>query len=231
MTAAHIINRLHVQVLGNKTPYEALCKQEPKYNHLKVLGCLAFAYNPEHSSDKFFPRGVPCVFMGYPPTQKGFKLLNLVSMQMFISRDVTFHEVVFPFNTKTAKSYMQPIPDPKPTHTKPSYDDEWFENYELESPQTTSTPAYSPPTSPISAPQNSASQDHPSVSQNTSNIHTTAITNSPEPRRPTRTRQQHAWLQQYHLGNQNSNFATVSNVTNTELGPAFFYFLANLTQS
>lgn len=80
---------------------------------------------------------------GYPPTKKGYKLLNLLTTQMFIFRDVTFHESVFPLNTKTDKIYMQPNPDPKPTHTQPTYDDDqWITNDELESTTPSPTPTH-----------------------------------------------------------------------------------------
>lgn len=95
----HLINRLPTPVLNNITPYEALFGTKPSYDHLKFFGCLAFATNPAFSTDKFSPRGVPCVFLGYPSTQKGYKLLNLITMQLFVSRDVRFHESILPFLT------------------------------------------------------------------------------------------------------------------------------------
>ena len=97
MTAVHLINRLPTPVLGNKTPYEVLFHAPPTYDHLRVFGCLAFASNPQHSSDKFQPRGVTCTFLGYPSSQKGYKLLNLLTNQTFVSRDVMFHETIFPY--------------------------------------------------------------------------------------------------------------------------------------
>lgn len=39
----------------------------------------------------------PCVFLGYPQHKKGFKLLNLLSNTMFISRDVKFYEYLYPY--------------------------------------------------------------------------------------------------------------------------------------
>lgn len=92
MAAVHIINRLPTDVLNNKTPYELLHKKTPEYAHPKVFGCLAFASNADTHQDKFTPRGVPCAFLGYPSTQKGYRLLNLLTVKIFVSRDVTFHE-------------------------------------------------------------------------------------------------------------------------------------------
>uniref|UniRef100_A0A803LHW7 Uncharacterized protein n=1 Tax=Chenopodium quinoa TaxID=63459 RepID=A0A803LHW7_CHEQI len=70
MTAVHLINRLPTPVLKNKTPYQVLFKSAPNYSHLRVFGCLAFAANPSSSTEKLHPRGVACVLLGYPATQK-----------------------------------------------------------------------------------------------------------------------------------------------------------------
>ena len=83
LTAVHLIKRLPTPVLSNKAPYEVLLNKLPKYKHLRVFGCLVFALNPARVKDKLMPKGVPCVFLGYPHTQKGYKLLNLLTKQNF----------------------------------------------------------------------------------------------------------------------------------------------------
>jgi len=35
--------------------------------------------------------------LGYLATQKGYKLLNLMTNKTFVSRDVIFYEHIFPF--------------------------------------------------------------------------------------------------------------------------------------
>lgn len=114
LTAAHIINRLPTPILENKTPYEILYNEPTPYVHLRVFGCLAFASNPLYTTDKLAPRSVPSVFIGYTPTNKVYRLLNLTTMQTFISRDVMFHEDIFPFNLNTDKSYISPLPTELP---------------------------------------------------------------------------------------------------------------------
>lgn len=106
MTAVYLINRLPTPVLGNKTPYKTLFAKPVDYDCMRTFGCLAFAANPMSNGDKFGPKGVPCVFVGYPFAQKGYTLLNLTTMQTFVSRDVVFHEEVFPLNESSSKSYI-----------------------------------------------------------------------------------------------------------------------------
>ena len=110
MTAAHIINWLPSTVIANKTPYEKMFNKPPDYTHMKTFGCLAMAYNPDRHKDKFSTKAVPCVFLGYPTTQKGYKLENLLTKQQFISRDVKFYEHVFPMQSTQPKSFMNPLP-------------------------------------------------------------------------------------------------------------------------
>ena len=98
-------------MLQNKTPFEMLLKECPDYAHLRTFGCLAVASSPSRRQDKFDSRGVPYVFLGYPILQKGYKLMNLITQQFFVSRDVQFYEHVFPYKKDSYKEYMQPIPE------------------------------------------------------------------------------------------------------------------------
>lgn len=128
LTTAYIINRLPSLVLNNKCPYEMLYAEPVDYTLLRSFSCLTFATNPVRSGDKMVARGIPCVFVGYPPNQKGYRLLDLKTKQIFVSRDVKFHENIFPLNPTTPKSYMPLLPTPMPSNTTNSYvDDELFD--------------------------------------------------------------------------------------------------------
>lgn len=96
LTATYIINRLPSSVLNNKTPHKMRFHKPPSYSHLKTFGCLCFA--SVHTTDKLAPRAIKSVFLGYPLTQKGYKLLNLDTLQVFVSRHVVFHEDNFSFH-------------------------------------------------------------------------------------------------------------------------------------
>ncbi|XP_073267142.1 uncharacterized protein [Populus alba] len=88
--------------------------------------CLGHPSSPVMSSimdlrTKFDPRGRISVFLGYPFGIKGYKLLDLQTNTIFISRDVTFHESTFPFQSlphlSNASSdrptcvFTKPLPD------------------------------------------------------------------------------------------------------------------------
>lgn len=99
LTAAYLINRIPTPVLQNTTPFEKLFAKKPQYDHLKIFGCLCFASTLDRNRDKFSPRAILSVFIGYPPGVKGYKLLNLETNQIYISRNVIFHEHILPLQT------------------------------------------------------------------------------------------------------------------------------------
>lgn len=100
LTSVELINRLPSKVINNLSPYEKLFGSTPDYGRLRTFGCLAYAKNPNKKADKFSPRGVLCVFLGFLAGQKGYKLRNLISKETFVTRVVKLCESVFPFRKK-----------------------------------------------------------------------------------------------------------------------------------
>ncbi|CAI7876640.1 unnamed protein product [Closterium sp. NIES-53] len=74
----------------------------------RVWGSRAFVR--DLSADKLSPRGVPCVFLGFPPDAPGWQFYHPTSRRVLSSQDVTFDESVpyyrlFPYRTA-------PLPPP-----------------------------------------------------------------------------------------------------------------------
>lgn len=93
-------NRTSMRLLENKNPYEILFGQAPNFDELRVFGSLCYVHNQKAKGDKFASRSRKCVFVGYPHAQKGWKVYDLETGDIFVSRDVVFHEKEFPFVTE-----------------------------------------------------------------------------------------------------------------------------------
>jgi Reverse transcriptase (RNA-dependent DNA polymerase)/gag-polypeptide of LTR copia-type/Integrase core domain len=90
-TACYVRNRCTTSALDNgKTPYEAYFNKVPNINDLKVFGSIAYAHIPKEKRKKLDNRAIKCVFLGYPEESKAYRLMELGSRKIIISRDVTF---------------------------------------------------------------------------------------------------------------------------------------------
>ena len=89
-----------------------------------MFGCLCFISTPSVHSLKFESRALPCVFLGYPFNMKGYKVLTLHTRKISISRDVIFHESIFPFSPsyKSLLSNSPPLSIPLLASCNPTFD-------------------------------------------------------------------------------------------------------------
>lgn len=89
--------RMPTPVLNNTSPYKKLFNQSPNYDKLRVFGCLCFPWLRPYTNNKLEVRSLPCVFMGYSPTQSAYICLHVPSTRLYISCHVQFQETRFPF--------------------------------------------------------------------------------------------------------------------------------------
>ncbi|KAK9733055.1 hypothetical protein RND81_04G040700 [Saponaria officinalis] len=124
LTAAHLINRLPSHVIKNHTPYEIIHTKAANYDDLRTFGCLAMVYNPERSKYKLQPRGIPCVFLGYPFTQKGYRFQDLLTNM----RDAKFYEQILPF-TQQGKEKLRRLAPAVMSDNQDKYEEEVEEEF------------------------------------------------------------------------------------------------------
>ncbi|XP_070049681.1 uncharacterized protein [Nicotiana tomentosiformis] len=91
-------NKVPYTILENKSPFEVFHNRVPSFSHLRVIGYLCYATILPRQ-DKFSPRAISSVLLGYETFQKGYKLYDMEHRTVFISRDVLFHENIFPLHS------------------------------------------------------------------------------------------------------------------------------------
>lgn len=100
-TATFLINCMPSFILHNLSPYEVLFYHSPDYASFKVFDCQCFPWLKPYTTHKLQPKSIPCVFIGYHPTVKGYRCLDPSSGKVYLSRHVVFHEHIFPFQASS----------------------------------------------------------------------------------------------------------------------------------
>lgn len=91
-TAVYLMNRCPTKAVWKKTPFEAWSGRTPSVNQLKFFGCVCYAQIPKQKRTKLEETSEKCVFIGYSSMSKGYRLYNLKTNKVIISRDVVFDE-------------------------------------------------------------------------------------------------------------------------------------------
>lgn len=195
-----MINRIPLRILQGKTSYEVLFGAKPEYGNMKIFGCLCFMTDILPGKSKFDPRARPCVFLGYPFNQKGYKVFDLTNHSVHISRDVVFKETVFPYHES---SYTSPLDrNHKENISLPMVDNlEIHHDDDFEYLRHTQSDLVDE----RSVPDTRCVQNDTPNRQNFTNNGTSCETVSPHPRKSTRVPKQPAKLQDYICGNITSN--------------------------
>jgi hypothetical protein len=94
-----LINRVPTSVLKDKSPYEVLNNELPNLESLKVFGSLAYATTLQAHRTKLSHRGRKCIYLGYKQRVKGVILYDLNSKEIFVSRHVTHHDHILPYQS------------------------------------------------------------------------------------------------------------------------------------
>jgi hypothetical protein len=98
LVAVFLINRTPSKVLGYETPLECLFNKKLDYKSLGVFGCACWPNLHPYNNHKLQFRSQRCVFLRFSSFHNGFECLDPKLGRLYISRDVTFDETIFPFS-------------------------------------------------------------------------------------------------------------------------------------
>lgn len=93
LTAGYLYNlTITSTLLSGVTPFEMFHGRKPDVSHLRVWGVQCFAHVPVELQTKLGVKSRECLFMGYPPSQRGYRVQDLKSHHFFTSGSVIFDE-------------------------------------------------------------------------------------------------------------------------------------------
>nr|GEY77700.1 zinc finger, CCHC-type [Tanacetum cinerariifolium] len=90
--AIHILNSILTKALEDITPYEAIKRRKPNLENLRVFGCIAYAKVPSQHLTKLDDRGTRIVYLGNEQGSKAYRLFDLTTQRICVSRNMKFKE-------------------------------------------------------------------------------------------------------------------------------------------
>lgn len=107
-TAIYIKNKSPSKAIRGYTPEELWYGVKVDLSHLRVFGCMAYCLIPDETRKKLDAKSKRCIFVGYCPNTKGYRLVDPDNLRKCIkSRDVVFMEdVYYESSTKECSEYI-----------------------------------------------------------------------------------------------------------------------------
>ena len=105
--AVFLLNRIPTKILKKRSSHEVLYGQISDLSHLKLFVCLSYASTLPINRNKLDPRAKKCAFLGYKSGMKGYVLVDVHNSEVFVSRNVKFFDLEFPFHSLS----LNPVPN------------------------------------------------------------------------------------------------------------------------
>ncbi|KAH9742745.1 hypothetical protein KPL70_003057 [Citrus sinensis] len=91
-TACYIVNRSPSTAIGLKTANEMWTGKPADYSYLHAFGCLVYVMYNAQERTKLDAKSRRCIFLGYADGVKRYRMWDLTTHKIVISRDVIFIE-------------------------------------------------------------------------------------------------------------------------------------------
>ena len=90
-TAAYLLNRIPCRS-DAVTPEEMWTNQKPDLSNIRIFGCKSMVHIPKEKRRKLDSKSIECILLGYCTNTKAYRLYNISTKKIIISRDVIFLE-------------------------------------------------------------------------------------------------------------------------------------------
>ena len=80
------------------SPFKSSSINHQLITYSRYLGVFCYPYTRPYNTNNLQPRSLPCVFLGYNLSHKGYLCLHPSSSRIYITRNVVFDESIFPFH-------------------------------------------------------------------------------------------------------------------------------------
>jgi hypothetical protein len=81
-----------INVIFQKTPFEAWCNKKTNVNHVHIFGCIAHVHTPKKVRQKLDSKSYESVLMGFGEHVKGYRVYNKKTQNTFFIHGVIFYE-------------------------------------------------------------------------------------------------------------------------------------------
>ncbi|KAD0079197.1 hypothetical protein E3N88_44807 [Mikania micrantha] len=87
-----LLDRLPIKFMKNQTSYEVLKGKRPNLEHLRVFGCIGHVKIPTIHTKKLDNRSEKMIHLGAEEGSKAYRMFDVNSGRIILSRDVKFQE-------------------------------------------------------------------------------------------------------------------------------------------
>jgi hypothetical protein len=105
-TSIYIMNKGHIRVNSDKTPYELWFGRDPSVKYFKVFGSKCYIKILDGNLGKFDARSDEGIFLGYASNKKAYRCYNIRSHNIFEIADVKMDDLKM-IRTKNQETILE----------------------------------------------------------------------------------------------------------------------------
>nr|GFA14621.1 hypothetical protein [Tanacetum cinerariifolium] len=109
-TACYTLNKSLIHMLYGKTYYELLKGKKPDLKYFRVFGFLCYPTNDYDDVGKLKSKEDICIFVGYAPTKKAYRVFNKRTQKIQETIHVSFDELSCAMTSEQLSSRLDPNP-------------------------------------------------------------------------------------------------------------------------